>query len=340
MAQRRASLTAERRYAELERVVGRNIALYCFCAVYNVPYFDVSDLNVETWGEYLETVSEEQGGFLNGATDIHEALSGELPEQERWEMLWGVGDEDRPYTERDYRRLDELFKTYSARLVALGGYDAQQEDTLRNCCKMRLLADRCLARGTKESVAMCTQLNKAIQTELSSEGLRKVDAMQQAEPKLDTFVSKLEKAGLLEQGKILPLEEVQMRLIEIMGMMNVPQSKKYPYTIDAADQMMYMIANNIYKNDDMPEIVEMPDDLRFDRNVARQFVNEPNRTEVDAYNRMGLVRNFATPRQTAEFEEEKKDEEEQAIQKIIPDVDPDKALQEEIMNLFFRGGED
>ena len=321
----KATQAQNKRFNELERVVGRNMAFYCMCAVFNLPYYDTVELGIESWEEYVEVMGQESGGFLSGNTDVDYAIRGGIPENERWAMLWGEGDEDNPYTEMDYRRLDQLFKTYSARLVSLGGYDAQQEDTLRNCCKMRLLADKCLAKGTKESVAMCTQLNKAIQTELSSEGLRKVDTVKQQEVRIDSIVDALERAGFLENGKILPLNDVIELCLRRLGTLGGSPSHKYPYTLDAADQMMFMIANNMYDNDDLPEIAELPDKLKFDKNVQSEFADTANTTELEVYRHLGLTR-----------EGEKKEKPKEEIIQEQPEESADEALQKEIMDLFFR----
>ena len=319
-----------KRFGELERAIGRNLAFYCMCAVYNIPFYAPAEIGAETWEEYVEILSSENGTFLSGNTDVDYAIKGGIPDDERWAMVWGEGDEDNPYTDMDYRRLDQLFKTYSARLVSLGGYDAQQEDTLRNCCKMRLLADKCLAKGTKESVAMCTQLNKAIQTELSSEGLRKVDTVRQQEVRIDSIIDALERAGFLENGKILPLDDVVEICLRRLGTLGGAPSHKYPYTLDAADQMMFMIANNMYDNDDLPEIAELPDKLRFDRNVASEFAADANSTELEVYRRLGIGNMPEEPKP-----EKKAEPEEKTILEQMVNIDPDEDLQKEIMDMFF-----
>ena len=328
----KATQAQNKRYAELERAIGRNLALYCMCAVYNVPYYDPNELGAETWDEYVEVLSSDAGTFLSGNLDIDYVIKGGVPDDERWAMIWGEGDEDNPYTDMDYRRLDQLFKTYSARLVSLGGYDAQQEDTLRNCCKMRLLADKCLAKGTKESVAMCTQLNKAIQTELSSEGLRKVDTVKQPEARVDSIIDALERAGFLENGKILPLDDVVEVCLRRLGALGGAPSHKYPYTLDAADQMMFMIANNMYDNDDLPEIAELPDKLKFDRNVASEFASTANTTELEVYRRLGIGE--------AQPKEKKEEPEEKTLKEQMVSVETDEDLQKEIMDMFFKDGEE
>ncbi len=297
------------------------MAIFCMCAVYNVPYYTPVDIGAESWEEYVEILSGDSGTFLTGNIDVDYAIKGGIPDSERWAMLWGEGDEDNPYTDMDYRRLDQLFKTYSARLVSLGGYDAQQEDTLRNCCKMRLLADKCLAKGTKESVAMCTQLNKAIQTELSSEGLRKVDSVKQQEVRIDSIVDALERAGFVENGKIKTYEEVLDICLARLGALGVAPSHKYPYTLDAADQMMFMIANNMYDNDDLPEIAELPEKLKFDKNVASEFASTANTTELEVYRHLGLTREGEKPKPKKKQVEDNND------------------IQKEIMDMFFKDGD-
>lgn len=282
-------------FEEMCEAVGKNLAIFYFCMMEDSPFIiEISNrTDIKNWDDYITYVENEghdyyagqKIGFLDGDHDVKTIINLSADEFERQQMVWGVGHEDKPYTVQDYKRLDELFKTFSARLVAAGGYDAQQEDTLRSCCKMRLIADRSLALGTKDGVAMHTQLNKTIQELLSSENLRKKDAKPIEEQRLDSITAALEKAGI----KMSSLEEVQDSLLKRLGIHGGKPSHKYPYTLDAADQMLTYIVNTMRINDGLPEIPYDPRTPCLDENVACEFAENANEEEKKNFESLGLI---------------------------------------------------
>lgn len=276
----------DRRFQYLSEDVGADIALFCFCAVFNIAYDDKIQFN--TYEEYAAL--KRNTTFDEGEMNIKNVIRSKMSDEERWHSTWGTGGTSNPYTVEDYQRLDELFETYADRQLKAGGMDVQAEYVLRSTCQDQLFAEKCRSRGTKEDIQMYTQINKTIQDRLAAEQMRKKDEKAVEEVKIDSIVAALEKAGLARRGKLLSLEEVQEQLLRRLGALGGEPSHKYPYTIDAADQMLHMIQNNMYANDGLPEMSEIPDNLRFDDNVAPEFTYEPNEKEQEAYKKMGLVR--------------------------------------------------
>lgn len=278
---------ANARLKMLENTIGRELALYCMCATADRPL--IQSIEYNTWEDYITKIIADKEmadlRFKDGVTDIN-AISGEYEDDiDKWQDVWGTG-----FTVQEYQRLDALFATYSERLIRAGGMDAKQEDTLRVCTKMRLEADKALQAGGKANIDIAFKLNKMIQENLSEENLRKKDEKPIEQVRIDTIIDSLEKAGMTKNGKILALPELQEQLLRRLGALGGKPSHKYPYTLDAADQMIYMIANNMYKNDSLPEISELPDNMRFDENVSAEFSPEPNEDEIEAYTKLGLVR--------------------------------------------------
>lgn len=300
----------QRQFDKFETATNLLFAFFYNCIAYDIPFEPTAlpqGKKTETpWADYLANLQDnfltekedgERRGFLDGSTDILKLIKikGKSPEEnaedeDEHKLKWGIGDEGNPYSQEDYSRLDELFRTYSARLVAAGGMDEQQEDTLRTCCKMRLISDKALAKGTKESIDLAAKLNKMIQDNLSAENLRKKDEKPMQDVRIDSIVDALEKAGLVKQGKILPLPDLQKALLERLGALGGKPSHKYPYTLDAADQMIAIIINTMRQNDNLPEIVDITDNMRLDENVAPEFADSPNKDEREAYDGLGLVR--------------------------------------------------
>lgn len=304
-------------YTSITEETSESLAYFYCCIKYDVP-FDMNavprDEPKEKWIAYrdnlrIKRLDARKGvplGFLDGLTDITsifgERLSaGEFsraignersrrdiqPGTRAQRATWGTGGSKKPYTTEDYKRLDEVFNIYSSRLVSAGGYDAQQEHILRSCCRMSLDMEKCLAEGAYDKAQ---KLNKMIQDNLASENLRRKDEKPVEEVRIDSIVDALEKAGLVKQGKILALPDLQKKLLERLGTLGGKPSHKYPYTLDAADQMLQIIINTARANDGEAEITDFSDNMTFDENVAQEFAPEPNADENIAYENMGLVR--------------------------------------------------
>lgn len=273
---------AESRFRNLKELLGADLACFCFCAVNDVPY-DPEMPSPDSWDAYCEALKGERANewFVDGETNVNTVLYLGMNDAERWENVWGIGDPKKPYTNQDYQRLDELWKTYSARLMGGSGMDAQQEDTIRTCCKERLLADRCIAMGTKESVDMAAKLNKTIQDQLAAENLRKKDAKPVEHKRVDGIVDALRK----KYG--VGVELTYEQAIEICAKWMV--SHRYPYTMDAAEKMLLSIINTMRKNNDEAELQELPKGAGLFAQRS-EFAGIPNEMETDTYRYLGLTR--------------------------------------------------
>lgn len=285
----------EIRFNTLSSIVGKEIALFCYCAVYDLPYY--TDIHCDNWEEYQAAVEAFKGNevvFEDGETNLRVVLEQGMEDMEQCAIVWGEG-----YEPHEYKRLNSIFNTYSERLRRSGGMDAQQEDTLRVCSRMRLEADKALSKGGKDNIDIAAKLNKMIQDNLSAENLRKKDEKPLEDLRIDSIVDALEKAGLVKAGKILPLPDLQKALLERLGTLGGKPSHKYPYTLDAADQMILAIINTMHANDGLPELTELADNMKFDANVACEFADEPTPEEIETYRELGLVRHRDTKKENA-----------------------------------------
>lgn len=260
-------------FSRLKTIIGRDMALYCICAVANVPY--VSDNDAESWTEYCELISK--GEFADGETDANAALLAGMPTQERWETVWGDG-----YTEADYRQLDDLFKTMTAQLDSTGGLDPQQQDTARTCARMALNRNKLILNfRDKDSISTANTLDKMIRENLKDSNMRKADILPNAQQRPDGFVDALKK----KFGLTMEMTKDDV----LQAFFTWCRSKHYPETIDAEEHAMMAILRTMQKNDDMPEPQALPQELDFGQ-YAAQFEEEPNEVEQDAYEYLGIVR--------------------------------------------------
>nr|DAI48831.1 MAG TPA: hypothetical protein [Caudoviricetes sp.] len=312
MAEQTDALTLDEQqeqYNALARETSDSLALFYCCIRFDVP-FDLLAVSKEAgsthkWIDYcgnLRTkgLDEERGvklGFLDGLTDIMkifgERLStGEFTKAvgneksarnrktgtEKQRKAWGINSMKNPYTAEDYAELDRIYEALSSDLMAAGGVSVKQEFILRDCAKMTLDRDKMRAGGKYDQAA---KLNKMIQDNLSSEGLRKKDAKPIDDIRIDSLVEALEKKGLLKNGK--PCEPDEMFQI-LFG-----RPCKYPYTRDAAEQMILINENRMRQNDGMSELVTLPESMRLD-DALGEFAEEPNEREMEAYAKLGLVK--------------------------------------------------
>lgn len=264
------------RFEILADTIGDNYALFCICAVEDIAY-DPS-IEFETLNEYIE--KQKRTVFTDGITNIHDLIENGMTDEERWVAEWGVGDKENPYTEDDYKTLDAQFKTYSSRLIANGGMDELQEDTLRYVSRMRLVSDKALAKGGKENISIATQLNKTIQETLAAEQLRKKDERPIDVAKVDGIVEALRKKYGVKAD--LTMDEAMSIFAEWT------QGQKYSVTQDAVEQAIHMIINAQRINEDLPEL--LPEKIqRFNKDVASQFADETP-SEDKVYKYIGLAK--------------------------------------------------
>lgn len=268
-------------YTRLESTIGRDMALYCLCAVFNIPYYP--DNETETWAGYRESI--EKGVFTDGETDANSALLAGMPTQERWTTIWGDG-----FSDADYKQLDELYKTMTSQLDATGGIDRQQDDTARTCAIMALQRNKLFRLTDKDSVTMAKQYDQMIRDNLKDANMRKADILPTQAQRLDGFVDALRKEGL----------STEMTEDDVFNwFFRKCKEKKYPMTTDAADWMLLSILKTMSKNDDMPEPMDLEEDMSLAA-FESEFAEAPNDEEEAAYEYLGLMRGGATRKKDGE----------------------------------------
>ena len=289
----------DRYYRHLAPVVGYKLAMYICAAAFDVPYlpefFEEAKEYSEKkgkWGGYnvaLKKHEKHRGreNFAQGITDIKTAFSGEYETLEvDDDMLsdeeykaghlaqvkdWGVGPADRPYTQEDYDALDSFRDAISDNRVNIS---AQAELAIKNIAIMRLEQRKCLYTG---DYGKAKQIEDMIAKEMESEQLRKKDELPQDRVRLDDIALACERAGLL--GKSYD------ELCEILA--NKALHKTYPYTRDAADQMLLMIRNATAWNEGRMEIDRLPDELAM-QDPLGEFAEKPDEAEKQIYKELQL----------------------------------------------------
>ena len=279
-------------FDRIKPLVGVNTALFVMCAVEDVPY--KPEIEAGTWDGYVKIAKEINKGFSDGETDVRAALEDGLAEMDRWRREWGVGDDEKPYSPADYRRLDELFRMLTERQKGAGGYDAQQEYALRDCAKMSLIREYYLERAkkggkdAKDHISMAKTLLDMIDARLKQEALRKADEKPQTAPRIDDLVNAMyQKTGLT---MTCTKDEVLDWLARHMNRKGI-----YGHTFDAAEKLGMAIVNCTRGNSDQPPVEGLPEEMMMDR-WADEFAPEQSEQEKETYGYLGLVpRSFGNP---------------------------------------------
>ena len=259
-------------------IIEPELALFFCCAIADVPFDE--NIEADNWLEYVKAVPE-GSLFKDGITNVSKILHNLMDDEERWVVQWGTGSESNPYTEKDYRYMDELFRSYSARSLASGKYDPQTEFVLRNVCKQQLLADKSLAEGTKEGVEMHYKLSSTIQKALEAEKLRAKDEEQESVTLDDIETALQRKYGV----------GIEMTRDQAMELFYDWQTKlHYPNTQDAVDEAIKIIINNTRMNNDMQPIDVLPKAERFSQELAGSFDESPSFEEEEAFDYLGIER--------------------------------------------------
>ena len=305
-----AELTAQQeRYDAIAHATSDSLALFYCCIAFDRP-FDMLAVPKEPdvgekWIAYLDnlrlkkldTRRGEPLGFLDGLTDITKIFGEGLSAGEFTKAVgneksarnrkvgtaqqrknWGENSAKNPYTSEDYDELDRIYEALASDLMAAGGVSVKQEFILRDCAKMTLDRDKMRAIGQYDKAA---KLNKMVQDNLSSEGLRKRDAKPIDDLRIDGIVDRLEKAGLLKNGKQCSPDE----MFEIL----FHRRPKYSYTKDAAEQILLYMANTTRVNDGLSELPTLPPDMRL-RDDLGEFAKEPDEQEKESYKELGIVK--------------------------------------------------
>ena len=294
------------RFDVFELTFGENLAYFYCCIQFDKP-FDITAIPVDEpkhrWLAYLENLQEKRldkdkygtvFGFLDGLTDIEKIFgdisAGEFQKavwadksaqkagSERQRKVWGTGETVRPYSNEDYNELDRIYTILSADLENAGGVSAKQEMILRRCSARTLDMTRAEARGDYDKAA---KISKLIDSDLASENLRKKDAKPVEDFRVDSWADSLEKAGLMKKGKRCSPDEMFQILFG--------RPPKYPYTKDAAEQMILICENRARINDGLPELSMLPDEMRLHDGLG-EFAEEQSPGEVEVYDKLGLVK--------------------------------------------------
>lgn len=274
------------RFEILRPIVGADVAYFIACAWLDIPYRP--EISTGSWGKYLSRLEARGDGgkrFTDGETSVEAALEDGQGETERWMRKWGTDNDGNPYSAADYRRLDQIFSSYTDRMRDKGGFDGRAEDVIRLCALLSLRRDKLIRAGGKDNIAEAEKLDAMIRKNLQDENMRRADAKQQEQTiRPDGLIE----AAAKQYGITIysPYDEVMKAIIK-----KVNEGKKYPHTMDAAEKLLMSIVNCTRGNSDLPPIGKIPPRHKL-TGWEHEFDNSPENAaaEKETYDYLQIAR--------------------------------------------------
>lgn len=284
--------------------VGAYIGLYATCASLNVPFWPAKLPKVQEfleiedrWVWYNEAIAEEVHGenglvrgFFDGETNIlrlfgknlsktdvakfievTQAHEAERPGTRDQRERWGEDElcEKVPMTDKIYNELDRQYENWCGRYRGQS-ITPQLADSIVKICKWNMVTEHLVRIGEYMSAQ---KVQKMVDDLMASEQMRKKDEKPIETMRMDALVNALEREGAMENGLFKSFPEV----IEAF-FTRFFKKKKYNYSIDAADHMIFDYYNNARINADLPPVSELPSDLRLEDELG-EF--EPEATDEE-----------------------------------------------------------
>lgn len=282
-------------YMEQAKIIGFTLAMWTCALQFNMPY--LPELLEEAkqyqtgknpWQGYIVALAkngirERMDTFENGVIDIRKAFGGNMAAlyidnpyddeemescRKAQEIRWGdsYGQEE----------LDFLDTNYDALTESRAYISSQTELTIKQICEYKLAAQSAMKEGRFDDAK---KINSMIKELMESEQLRKKDELPQDRARLDDIVLAVERAGL----HIMDYEELCNELA------NHALHETYPYTRDAADQVILQIRNTTAWNEGVAEVASLPTENRVVDHLD-EFAKSPDEIENKVYTELGLSR--------------------------------------------------
>ena len=174
-----------------------------------------------------------------------------------------------PMTDDLYDELDRSYENWVGRYRGQT-ITPQMDDSLTKIVRWNAVTERLIRCGDYTNAQ---KIQKMVDDLMASEQMRKKDEKPVEVMRMDALVSALENAGAMEDDQFKTVDEI-MRAFHDKFLAR----KKYNYSVDAADHMIYDYYNNARINADLPVADVLPSDLELTDELG-EF--EPEQTEEE-----------------------------------------------------------
>lgn len=312
-------------YERLSERIGAYMGLFSACCSLNVPFFAEVLPGVEEfcamedrWVWYNDQIADrihgEDGrilGFFDGETNILRIFGKNLTKADVADYIKYTrqAEADKPGTKEQRERwgtealakgleptnaiYNELDRQYE---IWLGRYRGQTitpqlADSIIKICRWNMVAEYLIREGEYLSAQ---KVQKMVDDLMASEQMRKKDEKPLEGMRMDALVMAFEKLGAMEQNQFKSFPEIVRIFWERFF-----KHKKYDYSVDAADHMIFDYYNNLRMNADQPVVSVLPHDLKLEDELG-EFAEEVSEDEEKRARFAGLT--------TVAFDEEEEGE--------------------------------
>lgn len=291
-------------YERLSEREGAYIALFAMCCSANVPF--IAEVLPEKeefcamedrWVWYNDRIADEihseDGkilGFFDGETSImrifgknltqedvaeyvkysqkiEAALPGTREQRSRWgtePLCKGCDMTKEVYDELD-RQYDIWVGRYRGQTIT-----PQLADSIVQICRWNMVVEHLLRVG--EYLA-AQKVRTMVDNLMASEQMRKKDEKPLEGMRIDAMVTAFEQLGAMEQNQFKSFPEI----VEIFWK-RFFKKKKYSYSVDAADHMIFDYYNNLRINAEQPTVGTLPADMKLEDDLG-EFEEEASEEE-------------------------------------------------------------
>jgi hypothetical protein len=183
-------------------------------------------------------------------------------------------------TDKIYAELDRQYENWCGRYRGQT-ITPQLADSIVKICKWNMVTEHLVRIGEYVSAQ---KVQKMVDDLMASEQMRKKDEKPIETMRMDALVTALERDGAMEKGQFKSQTEVMEAFWN-----RYFKNRKYNYSIDAADHMIFDYYNNARINADLPPVSELPADLRLEDELG-EFEPEPTEDEIKRERYAGLTK--------------------------------------------------
>lgn len=194
-------------------------------------------------------------------------------QRKKWREKWGTGSEEAPYKDEDYRMMENAYDSMAEDYK--GGVPKRADNAIIGIAKTIRLRDKAIESG---DAAEAKKWQEVIDKMMTGEALKVGDAKPIEKFNIGSLAVRLEERGLMDNG-ILILDKVIDYIQNDHGTFHMSK--------DAMDLCMLSIYNATMFNNGLPEVSELPENIRV-QNRYGEFLPEPTQEEKNAALEFGM----------------------------------------------------
>lgn len=186
---------------------------------------------------------------------------------------WGTGNEEHPYTAKDYEMMQETYESFAAEYK--GVLPARTKAAIIRIAEATLKYSLAADKG---DAVDAKRWQEVIDKIMAGEALKVGDVQAVEKFNISGLAQRLEEKGLMDNG-VLVLENVIKYVQNDHGVFHMSK--------DAMDLSLLCMYNAMMYNNGLPEVDELPEAIKI-QNRFGEFLAEPTQEEKEAAMEFGM----------------------------------------------------